>query len=143
MIEVFQHELTTKPRPDRKKAYKPATVNRMLALMKGIYNLAIREEMVERNPCFKVTMLPENNKRDRVMTGHKTTIFDRYNTVDSGDARFAMDRYEGWLRNQITSGLLHALPNAKKKGRPNGQAPYFPGAGGRNRTDMPARGGGF
>jgi hypothetical protein len=71
----------------------PATVNRMLALMKRIYNLAIREEMVERNPCFKVAMLLENNKRDRVMTGHKTTtIFDRYNTVDSGEARFAMDR---------------------------------------------------
>ena len=257
MIEAFQHELTTKHRAGKKKPYKPATVNRMLALMKRIYNLAIREEMVERNPCFKVTMLPENNKRDRVIThaefekivshlpkhaadivttayhtgmrvgeiygltwnrvnmkegfinlsaedtktseprriyfnealltlfkelgkvrrirhqsvftyrgkpvtvirkafneacakadvrdfrihdlrhtfntnmrkagvdrsvimkitGHKTTaMFDRYNTVDSEDARFAMDRYEGFLRNQITSGLLHALPSAKKEG---------------------------
>jgi len=68
MIEAFQHELTTKTMPGRKKPYKPATVNRLLALMKRIYNLAIREEMVERNPCFKVTMLAENNKRDRVIT---------------------------------------------------------------------------
>ena len=51
------------------------------------------------------------------ITGHKTTaMFDRYNTVDSEDARFAMDRYEGFIRNQITSGLLHALPSAKKEG---------------------------
>ncbi len=68
MIEMFQHEMLTKPRDGKKKAYKPATVNRMLALMKRIYNLAIREEMVEKNPCFKVSMLPENNKRDRVIS---------------------------------------------------------------------------
>jgi integrase len=257
MIEAFQHELTTKPRAGKKRAYMPATVNRMLALMKRIYNLAIREEMVERNPCFKVTMLPENNKRDRVIThaefeailshlpkhaadivttayhtgmrvgeiysltwnkvnmkegfidlsaadtktseprriyfnealltlfkelgkvrrirskavftyrgkplvvirkafyeacakadvrdfrihdlrhtfntnmrkagvdrsvimkitGHKTTaMFDRYNTVDSEDARVAMNRYEGFLRNQTTAILLQALPEAKKEG---------------------------
>jgi integrase len=264
MIEMFQHEMMTKPREGKKRVYKPATVNRMLALMKRIYNLAIREEMVERNPCFKVSMLPENNKRDRVIThaqfeaiianlpkhaadivttayhtgmrageifnltwdrvntkegfieltaadtktaeprriyfnddlkalfkelgkvrrirhkavftyrgqpigvirtsfneacakagvkdfrvhdlrhtfntnmrkagvdrsvimkitGHKTTaMFDRYNTVDSEDARTAMDRYEGFLRSQITSGLLHALPEGKKEGRPERATP--------------------
>jgi len=258
MIETFQYDMLTKPREGKKRVYKPATVNRMLALMKRIYNLAIREEMVERNPCFKVSMLPENNKRDRVIThaqfeailshlpkhaadivttayhtgmrageifgltwdrvnmkegfieltaadtktaeprriyfnddlkalfqelgkirrirhkavftyrgkpidsirksfneacakaevqdfrihdlrhtfntnmrkagvdrsvimkitGHKTTsMFERYNTIDSEDARSAMDRYEGFLRSQITSGLLHALPEAIKEGR--------------------------
>ena len=68
MIEIFQDNLLTKPREEGKKAYKPATVNRMLALMKRIYNLAIREDRVEKNPCFKVSMLPENNKRDRVIS---------------------------------------------------------------------------
>jgi integrase len=68
MIEIFQDNLLTKPREGCKKAYKPATVNRMLALMKRIYNLAIREDRVEKNPCFKVSMLPENNKRDRVIS---------------------------------------------------------------------------
>ena len=68
MIESFQDNLLTKPREGGKKAYKPATVNRMLALMKRIYNLAIREDMVEKNPCFKVSMLPENNARDRVIS---------------------------------------------------------------------------
>ena len=43
-------------------------MNRMLALMKRIYNLAMREELVDKNPCFKVSMLPENNKRDRVIS---------------------------------------------------------------------------
>ncbi len=53
---------------EKKGTYKPATVNRMLALMKRIYNLAMREELVDKNPCFKVSMLPENNKRDRVIS---------------------------------------------------------------------------
>jgi len=68
MIEIFQDNLLSKPREGGKKAYKPATVNRMLALMKRIYNLAIREDRVEKNPCFKVSLLPENNKRDRVIS---------------------------------------------------------------------------
>jgi len=68
MIEIFQDHLLTKPREGCQKAYKPATVNRMLALMKRIFNLAIREDMVEKNPCFKVSLLPENNKRDRVIS---------------------------------------------------------------------------
>ena len=54
--------------------YKPATVNRMVALMKRIFNLAIREDMVLKNPCWKVTMLKEDNKRDRVLSGEE---FDR------------------------------------------------------------------
>jgi hypothetical protein len=32
-----------------------------------------------------------------------TAMFDRYNTVDSEDARVAMNRYEGFLRNQTTA----------------------------------------
>lgn len=47
---------------------KPATINRELALMKRIFNLAIRDELVSRNPCKGITMLSEQNKRDRVLT---------------------------------------------------------------------------
>jgi integrase len=36
--------------------------------MRRIYNLAMREEMVSRNPCWKVTRLPERNARDRVLS---------------------------------------------------------------------------
>lgn len=67
MIESFQQEMLD--RPCRKgTGYRPATVNRMHALMKRIYSLAVREDLVEKNPCLKVPMLPENNKRDRVIS---------------------------------------------------------------------------
>lgn len=68
MIETFQHNMLNRPCKKKKKNYTAATANRFLALIKRIYNLALREEYVERNPCMKVTMLPENNKRDRVIT---------------------------------------------------------------------------
>ena len=45
---------------------KPATINRELALMKRIFNLAIRDELVSRNPCKGVPSLSEQNKRDMV-----------------------------------------------------------------------------
>ena len=67
MVESFQHKmLETKNRKGRK--YRPATVNRMIALMKRIYNLAIREDMALKNPCWKVAMLKEDNRMDRTLT---------------------------------------------------------------------------
>ncbi len=52
----------------RKTLYKPASINRELEVMRRIYNLAMREEMVLKNPCWKVTRLSERNARDRVLT---------------------------------------------------------------------------
>jgi integrase len=67
MVESFQYRmLNTMNR--RKNNYKPATINRMVALMKRVYNLAIREDMVTKNPCWKVSMLREDNKRDRILS---------------------------------------------------------------------------
>jgi integrase len=40
----------------------------MLSLMKRIYNLAIRENMVLKNPFWKVSMLSEENKRNRILS---------------------------------------------------------------------------
>ena len=67
MVEIFQHQmLNSKSRYG--KPFKPGTVNRKVALLKRIFNLAIREDMVMKNPCWKVTMLPENNQRERILS---------------------------------------------------------------------------
>ncbi|MBN1574831.1 MAG: site-specific integrase [Deltaproteobacteria bacterium] len=50
---------------------RPATVNRELALMKSMFNLAVRDEILSYNPCTGVSMLPEENERDRVLTGEE------------------------------------------------------------------------
>ena len=67
MIEAYQQkrlsEVTCRGTP-----YKPASINREIEVMKRIFNLAMREEMVTRNPCWKVTRLSEKNARDRVLS---------------------------------------------------------------------------
>lgn len=66
-IETFQDRLLETP-SKRGRPYKPATVNRFTTLFKRIYNLAIRDDMVEKNPCWKVPLLPERNVRDRIVS---------------------------------------------------------------------------
>ena len=66
-IELFMEKmLETKSK--RGTPYKKATVNRFFTLMKRIYSLAMRDEMVEKNPCLKVSLLPERNVRDRIVS---------------------------------------------------------------------------
>ncbi len=50
------------------KGYSPAYVNRHIALMRRAYNLAIRDRLVDRNPCLGINQLSENNERDRVLS---------------------------------------------------------------------------
>lgn len=44
---------------------KPASVNRELAILSGIFRMAVDYEEITDNPCRKVDSLPENNQRTR------------------------------------------------------------------------------
>jgi len=50
MVESSQYQMLNTV-IQRKSKNKPATVNRHVASMKTVYNLAIREDMVQKNPC--------------------------------------------------------------------------------------------
>lgn len=58
----------------RGTSYRPASVNREIEVMRRIFNLAMRDEMVDRNPCWKVTRLSEKNARDRVLSAEELDI---------------------------------------------------------------------
>jgi integrase len=47
---------------------KPASVNRELALLSRIFNMAIRDGLAAVNPCEKVQKLREDNKRTRYLS---------------------------------------------------------------------------
>ena len=72
-IETFQDRML-ETSSKRGRPYKPATVNRFTTLLKRIYNLAIRDDMVEKNPCWKVPLLPERNVRDRIVSPEEFEI---------------------------------------------------------------------
>jgi integrase len=56
---------------------RPATINRELALLKSIFNKAIRDGKLEKNPVRGIKMLRENNERQRVLTEDE---WERYKT---------------------------------------------------------------
>lgn len=64
MIEEFKVErMKSITRYGRTR--KPASVNRELAILSGIFRMAVDYEEIARNPCRKVQSLPENNQRTR------------------------------------------------------------------------------
>jgi integrase len=67
MVESYQQkrlsEITYRGTP-----YRPASVNREVEVMRRIYSLAMREDIVLKNPCWKVTRLSEKNAKDRALT---------------------------------------------------------------------------
>jgi len=54
---------------------KPATINREIACLKTMFNKAIRDGKLEKNPMRGVKLLPENNERDRVLSPEE---WDKY-----------------------------------------------------------------
>lgn len=67
MIEAYQHKRLSEI-SCRKTPYRPASINRELEVMRRLYNLAIREDLVSKNPCWKVKRLAEKNARDRILS---------------------------------------------------------------------------
>lgn len=66
MIEAYQQERLGGS--DRGRKHKPASVNREVEVVRRIFNLAIREDKADRNPCWKVRRLAEKNARDRILS---------------------------------------------------------------------------
>ena len=67
MVERYQSQRLQEPTRCGKQR-STANVNRTIAVLKRMFNLAVREELADKNPCWKVKMLPENNARDRVLS---------------------------------------------------------------------------
>jgi integrase len=71
------------PIPDKRmsekllNATKPATVNREIACLRTMFNKAIRDGKLEKNPTRGVKFLKENNERDRVLISEE---WERYKT---------------------------------------------------------------
>jgi integrase len=77
MVEKYQNQRLQEPTWCG-KIRSAANVNRTIAVLKRMFNLAVREEMVEKNPCWKVQMLPENNVRDRILSVEKIARLLQY-----------------------------------------------------------------
>jgi len=66
-VERFQDWMLSTP-TFKGTPYKPATVNYHVTLLKRMFNLAVRDGLVDKNPCWKVNHLPVRNIRDRIVS---------------------------------------------------------------------------
>ena len=66
-LDDITPSLVEKNQAERVREVKPATVNRYLATLKRMFNLAVREGYMDRNPVWKVEMYKEK-PRDRVIS---------------------------------------------------------------------------
>jgi integrase len=67
MVEKYQHQRLREP-TWRGKSRSTANVNRTIAVLKRMFNLAVREELTDKNPCWKVKLMAESNARDRILS---------------------------------------------------------------------------
>ena len=77
MVEKYQHQRLQEP-ARYGNPRSAANVNRTIAVLKRMFNLAVREELADKNPCWKVKMLPENNARDRILSVEELERLLRY-----------------------------------------------------------------
>jgi integrase len=69
MVEAYRQKRLAEPSGrSPQQMTKPATVNREIALLKTIFNKAIKNGKADCNPPQGVKQLKENNERDRVLT---------------------------------------------------------------------------
>ncbi len=67
MVEKYQSQRLQEP-TRYENPRSTANVNRTIAVLKRMFNLAVREELADKNPCWKIKMLSENNSRDRILS---------------------------------------------------------------------------
>lgn len=72
MVEQYRQErlqeVSFRGKNPTKNLVRPASVNKEVATLKRIFNLAIRGDLATKNPCWKVEKLPENNERKRILS---------------------------------------------------------------------------
>jgi integrase len=72
LAEITQQDVIAFQSTLAGQGYKPGTVNRYLALIKYIFNLATRWEILPASPCKGVSKLPDQNHKERYLSTQET-----------------------------------------------------------------------
>ena len=71
LIEKYKIERGKKVARMSKKPIAKATINRELAILKAMFNMAIRDGEADTNPVKAVKFFKEDNKKERVLTSEE------------------------------------------------------------------------
>ena len=105
----------------RRRDVAPATVNRELSFLRRVYNLAMADDVIARNPVSRVKFFKENNERVRFLTADEETRLQKAMTSKDWDVvavalhtglrrgeQFALE----WEHVDFSTGLL-TVPRSK------------------------------
>ena len=98
MHDIRQFELVEWQNGLRNRGLAPCTCNRVLSLMKHIFNCAVRWGVLDRdkNPVSGLTPFPENSARERFLTAE-----------EAGRLLHELDKKQGQAAAQAVKLLLH------------------------------------
>jgi len=115
---------------ERAQLVEPATVNRELAFLKHVYNVAIRDSKTDRNPVSKIKLLREPSGRVRYLTDEEEarlmaalpTEADRQQVTILLQTGLRKSEFLGlrWKDLDLRAGVL-TIPRAK-----NGETRHVP-----------------
>ncbi len=77
MVENYQQQ-RSQEMTMRGKNRSTASVNREITVLRRMFNLAVREELADKNPCWQVKMVPENSVRDRILSPEELDLLLRF-----------------------------------------------------------------
>ncbi|HLY59989.1 MAG TPA: tyrosine-type recombinase/integrase [Terriglobia bacterium] len=75
MVEEYKARRASSVSSKTGQHFKPATVNRELAAMRAIFNLAIKRKVTNENPVKGVKFLPEDNEQNRVLSHEEVEAY--------------------------------------------------------------------
>jgi integrase len=117
-------------RTERVAKVKPATVNREFALLRRVFNVAIRDGKTERNPVAKLGMLKEPSGRVRYLTDDEEKVLMKALATDADRQRVTVLLQTGlrkseflglrWKDIDLKAGVL-TIPRSK-----NGETRHVP-----------------
>lgn len=117
-------------RTERLSKIKPATVNREFALIRRVFNVAIRDGKTERNPVTKLGMLREPSGRVRYLSDHEEKELMQALATDAERQRVTVLLQTGlrksefldlrWKDVDLRAGML-TIPRSK-----NGETRHVP-----------------
>jgi integrase len=128
-LDRVRTELLASP-SDKVKAVAPATVNRHLAFLRRVFNIAIRDGKTERNPVVKLKALKEPSGRTRYLTDQEEERLLRVLPADADRDRVRVLLNTGlrkseflglrWADVDVKASVL-TIPRSK-----NGEARHVP-----------------
>ena len=91
----------------------PIQANRVLALLRKMWNFAVEEEILQANPCWQVRRPTRERSRDRVLTAAEIRALWRVLDRDPGDGR--QPALGMWPSRPIRLALRLALVTAQRR----------------------------